>query len=56
MTCRRMPKESVRPSTRGGLSRGGDLLGHVRDRLAPGEIDIDMLGRDRDSGGDEPPK
>ena len=27
-----------------------DLLGHVGERLAPGQVDVDVLGRDRDAG------
>ena len=50
MTCRRMPKRSVRPCAAAAALARRDLLGDVGRRLAPGQIDIDMLGRDRVAG------
>ena len=45
-----MPKESLRPRLRGSRFDAVDLLGHLRRRLAPGQIFIDGVGGDIDAG------
>ena len=48
MTCRRMPKLSLRPRLRAAALDLGDLLGDQRRRLAPGQVLVDRLGGDVD--------
>ena len=51
ITCRRMPKREGRARARAARARhAGDLLGDVGRGLAPGQVDVDMVGRDLDAG------
>ena len=45
-----MPKRSLRPRAAGGETGLLDLERHVGDRLAPGQVGVDLLGRDLDAG------
>ncbi len=44
ITCRRIPKLSLRPWRAACAPHLGDLLGHRRGRLAPGQVELDLLG------------
>jgi hypothetical protein len=46
----------LRPSFAASARTHCDLLGDLRGRLAPGQVDVGVLGRDRPAAGDEPPK
>ena len=46
MTCSRMPNRRVRPCSAASPPDPGDLLGDLRGRLAPGEVDVDVAGGD----------
>ena len=50
MTCRRMPKESLRPRLRGDRLHAVDLFGDLRRRLAPGQVFVDGIDGDVDAG------
>ena len=43
------------PAPAGGETGLLDLERHVGDRLAPGQVGVDLLGRDLDPASDEPP-
>ena len=49
MTWRRMPKRSSRPRAGRGRADALQLLRHLRGRLAPGEVDVDVARGDLDA-------
>jgi hypothetical protein len=44
MKCSLMPKRSFLPRSAAFLARRSELLGHLRRRLAPGQIHVDEVG------------
>ena len=46
ITCSRMPKRTARPRSAASARIHVDLLGDLRGRLAPGQVDVGVLGRD----------
>jgi hypothetical protein len=54
ITCRRMPKRTVGPAA--AFAHLGDLLGNGGRWLAPGQVQLDLLGRQVLRASEEPPK